>query len=267
MIRDEKIEIAVDRRRIAGILVGPATVVPGMLFVHGWAGNQEQEVARAREIAALGCGCLTFDLHGHAESEAYRGPLTREDDLQDVVAAYDRLACQDGVDQTAIGVVGSSYGGYLAAILTSLRPVRWLGLRAPALYKDEDWAVPKQQIDSRALAVYRRGPVGAGENRALTACARYEGDVLIVESEHDGFVPHPAIMNYRDAFDAARSVTYRMIEEADHTLSELSWQEAYTSILVNWATEVVVGARESGAAATVHTHLRPSPARGRPRPA
>lgn len=260
MIQDEKIEIAVDCRRIAGTLVRPATVVPGMLFVDDWAGNQEQYLARARETAALGCSCLTFDLHS-------RGSLTRKDDLQDVVAAYDRLAGQDGVDQTAIGVVGSSYGGYLAAILTSLRPVRWLGLRAPALYKDEDWAVPKQQIDSRALAVYRRGPVGAGENRALTACARYEGDVLIVESEHDDIVPHPAIMNYRDAFDTARSVTYRMIEEADHALSELSWQEAYTSILVNWATEVVVGARESGAAATVHTHLRPSPARGRPRPA
>ena len=53
-------------------------------------------------------------------------------------------------------MVGSSYGGYLAAILTALRPVRWLALRVPALYKDEDWALPKQQLKKYGLAAYRR---------------------------------------------------------------------------------------------------------------
>ena len=266
MTRDERIEIAVDRRRIAGTLIRPAAAIPGVLFVHGWAGNQKQYLARAREIAALGCVCLTFDLHGHAETEPDQGKVTREDNLRDVIAAYDRLACQDGVDKTAICVVGSSYGGYLAAILTSLRPVRWLGLRVPALYKDEDWAVPKQRLDKRVLASYRRGPVSAEENRALGACALFDGDVLIVESEHDDVVPHPVIANYRDAFDKAHSVTYRVIGGADHALSERPWQEAYTSIVVNWATEMVVGAREGGAASSVHTHLRPSSQRGQPRP-
>src|SRR3712207_7596311 len=47
-------------------------------------------------------------------------------------SAYDALAGRPGVDADAIAVVGSSYGAYLAAVLTSLRPVRWLGLRAPA---------------------------------------------------------------------------------------------------------------------------------------
>ena len=38
----------------SGTLVTPATVVPGVLFLHGWGGSQEQYLARAREIAALG---------------------------------------------------------------------------------------------------------------------------------------------------------------------------------------------------------------------
>src|SRR5829696_5785312 len=140
--RDDLIDIPVDHQRIAGTLVTPATVVPGVLFVHGWGGDQEQYIARAREIAALGCVCLTIDLRGHAGTDGQRETVTREDNLRDVIAAYDALVGHRAVDQAAIAVVGSSYSGYLATVLSSLRPVRWLALRVPALYRDEDWSLP-----------------------------------------------------------------------------------------------------------------------------
>ncbi|HYG86651.1 MAG TPA: alpha/beta fold hydrolase [Azospirillum sp.] len=265
--RDDTIDIAVDDQHIAGTLVGPATVVPGFLFVHGWSGSQEQYLARAREIAALGCICLTFDLRGHARTDAQHETVTREDNLRDVIAAYDVLASQRSVDPAAIAVVGSSYGGYLAAILSSLRPVRWLALRVPALYKDADWALPKRRLDRDELAAYRRVLVNPDENRALKACAAFEGDVLIVESEHDDIVPHPVITNYRTAFEKAHSLTYRVVEGADHGLSEEPWQQAYTSLLVTWAAEMVLGAREGGAVPEVQTHLKPAPRREASRPA
>ncbi len=265
--RDECIEIAVDDQRIAGTLVAPAATIPGFLFIHGWSGSQEQYLARAREIAALGCVCLTFDLRGHARTDAQFETVTREDNLHDVLAAYDRLAGQRGVDPAAIAVVGSSYGGYLATILAAMRPVRWLALRAPALYKDEDWAVPKRRLDRDELATYRRGTVRAHQNRALRACAGFEGDVLIVESEHDDIVPHPVITNYRKAFEKARSLTYRVIEGADHGISTEPFQQAYTTLLVTWAAEMVIGGREAGSAPGARAHLAPSPRRGPPRPA
>jgi uncharacterized protein len=242
--RDEAIEIAVDDQRVEGTLVTPATVIPGVLFVHGWGANQEQYLARARQTAALGCVCLTFDLRGHARDQLEHERVTREDNLRDVVAAYDLLAAQRLVDDTAIAVIGSSYGGYLASILTALRPVRWLGLRAPALYQDQDWAVPKRQLDREELAAYRRRLVRAEENRALGACAAFAGDVLLVEAEHDDVVPHPAIASYLGAFAQARSLTHRVIEGADHGLAEPAHQHAYTALLIRWMTEMVLGARE-----------------------
>ena len=66
--------------------------------------------------------------------------------LRDLLTAYDFLARQSGVDAAAIGVVGISYGAYLAAIMTSLRSVRWLAMRAPALYKDAGWELPKRRL-------------------------------------------------------------------------------------------------------------------------
>lgn len=243
---DSDIEIEVDGQRIAGTVVTPGPLVPGVLFVHGWGGSQDQYLARARRIAALGCVCLTFDLRGHAATEEQQDSVTREDNFRDVLAAYDVLASKPGVDRSAIGVVGSSYGGYLAAILTSLRPVKWLALRVPALYRDEDWALPKTQLKKYGLDAFRRGSVRPDENRALAACAGFGGDVLIVESEHDDTVPHPVIANYMAAFQKAHSVTYRVLGGADHGLSEERWQRAYSTLLVGWMTEMVLGARSPG---------------------
>ena len=242
--RDEAIEILVDDESIAGTLVAPGTLVPGVLFVHGWGGSQQQYISRAREVAALGCICLTFDLRGHASTHAQRDTVSREDNLQDVVAAYDLLVQQPGIDASSIAVVGSSYGGYLAAILTSLRPVRWLALRVPALYKDEDWDLPKGQLrKEQDLEAYRLLPVRPDESIALRACATFAGDALIVESEHDSTIPHQVVVNYREALAAAHSLTYRMIEGADHGLSDPRWQQAYTTVLVHWLSEMLKGAR------------------------
>src|SRR3989440_8429435 len=111
--RDQTIDVAVGDGHIAGTLVTPGTQIPGVLFVHGWGGSQEQYLSRAREIAALGCVCLTFDLRGHAKTQPQHETVSRDDNLRDVLAAYDVLASHRGVNASAITVVGSSYGGFL----------------------------------------------------------------------------------------------------------------------------------------------------------
>jgi pimeloyl-ACP methyl ester carboxylesterase len=141
-------------------------------------------------------------------------------------------------------VVGSSYGGYLAAILTSMRAVKWLALRAPALYLDSGWELPKLQLHrDHDLVAYRKKVVPAAENRALRACIEFQGDVLVIESENDSVIPHTVITSYVEACTRAHSLTYRMIQGADHGLSEEGAQRSYTSLLVNWMTEMVQGAR------------------------
>ncbi|UEM06285.1 alpha/beta fold hydrolase [Skermanella rosea] len=245
---NEAIDIHVDGQSIAGTLVAPASSLPAVLFVHGWGGTQEQYLARAREIATLGCVCLTVDLRGHGRTEGQYETVTREDNLTDLLAAYDALTRHPHVDPSAIAVVGSSYGGYLATILSSLRPVRWLALRAPALYRDEDWNLPKERLNRDEIAAYRRTRVRPEDNRALASCAAFQGDVLVVECEHDAIIPHPVIANYRAAFDRSRSLTYRVIEGADHALSNQTWQAAYTSLLVSWAAEMILGSRTNGGA-------------------
>jgi pimeloyl-ACP methyl ester carboxylesterase len=238
--RDEALEIGVAGERIAGTLIVPDTRMAGVLFLHGWGGNQTQYAARAREIAALGCACLTVDMRGHAATVREKAKVTREDNLSDALAAYDRLAAEHAVDRDRIAVIGSSYGGYLATILTELRPVRWLALRAPALYKDSEWDLPKLALrHAQRLEDYRRLALVPEANRALRAVAAFEGDVLIVGSENDTIVPHEVFANYRNACKKARSLTCRTIAGADHGLTDPACREAYTRLLVNWISKMV----------------------------
>lgn len=245
--RSEHSDIAVDGMQLAGTVLAPGSMVPGVLFVHGWGGSQERDLGRAQQIAALGCICLTFDMRGHVRTEAMRQTVTRAQNLADVVAAYDHLRMLPHVDPDAILVVGASYGGYLASILTALRPVKWLALRVPALYRDEGWDEPKRSLPRAQLDAYRSRVLAPDDNRALRACSDFRGDVLIVESGHDHLVPHPAIVSYRNAFRRSHSVTYRVIDEADHALSSPDCQRAYSSMLLGWTTEMVFGARAGGA--------------------
>ena len=239
---DRQIEIDVGDELVAGTLVRPHARTPGVLFVHGWGGDRAQYLARAHEIAKLGCVALTIDLRGHGRARGHREQITREDNLADVLAAFDVLASTRGVDPEAIAIVGSSYGAYLAAIATSLRPVRWLGLRAPALYEEGDWHAPKHQLDRVALHAYRRRVHRPDANRALAACAKFEGDVLVVASEHDDVVPHATIESYVKACGRVRSLTYLVIDGADHGLSTDDARRAYTAILVGWVQNTMLGA-------------------------
>jgi len=238
--RDEIVEIPVEGQVLAGTVITPMTSLPALLFVHGWGASQQSYLARAREIAETGFVCLTFDLRGHARNDEQRETVSREHNLRDLLAAYDMLVKHPAVDSSAVGVVGSSYGGYLASILTTMRPVRWLALRAPALYEDHGWELPKVELsDKMDLTAYRRRLVSPEENRALGACAAFRGDVLIVESENDEVVPHTVIANYVAACVQARSVTSRIITGAEHGLSEEQWQRAYASILARWLAEMM----------------------------
>ncbi len=242
-IDSDAVSLEVDRQKVAGTLLSPETPVPGFLFIHGWGGDQAEDLGHAEELARLGCICFTFDLRGHADSDADKERVTRQDGLDDVLAAYDYLASQPLIDTDAIGVVGTSYGGYLAMLLTAQRPVRWLAMRVPALYPDEHWDTPKSKLDKDVVRAYRKQPHEAGADRALSACADFRGDVLIVESEKDEQIPREAMISMQGAFRQANSLSHRIIHGATHAMRDVQHQRIYATLLTGWIEEMVRASR------------------------
>ena len=235
------VEIGTAQQVVVGSLYYPDTLednAPSILFVHGWKSNKEEFAEAARALCDIGFVSLSFNLRGHDERSQNLKTVSREDNLQDVLAAYDLLASRHEVDKASIGVVGVSYGGYLAATLSVRRSVRWLILRAPALYKDTDFDKPKEQVNKiQNLPAYRRQHLDPEDNQVLADISHFQGDVLVVESENDAIIPHQEITNYLNAFNRSRSLAHKIIPNADHALSEEQWQQEFVSILSAWFKE------------------------------
>jgi hypothetical protein len=237
------VTIAVDTQRIAGKLLLPPDGRgrgPAVLFVHGWGSSQRRGIGKSKQIVTRGYACLTFNLRGHARTLRQRDTVTRAQNLRDIIAAYDVLVARPEVDAAHVAVVGSSYGGYLATLLTTERKVRALALRAPAMYKDEDFDRPKRQLNlDPDLPAYRGQRLTPSDNMVLAAASRFEGDVLVVESEHDTVIPRPVIENYVRAFGAAASVRHEVMAGADHALNTEASRRAWGALLLGWLLERV----------------------------
>jgi pimeloyl-ACP methyl ester carboxylesterase len=226
-----RVLIHVDGRDLVGHLISAGhrvTPRPGILFLHGLHSDQRGYLRRA-EIASrrLGATCLTVDLSGHGESVAALDRLSLRDHLADALAAYDVLASSAHVEPTRMGVCGASYGGYLAAAMTTRRPVGRLLLRAPALYADDDFDT---SLADRATGV---APAAAGA--LLRSLARFDGEVLVVESERDEVVPHATIEAYADAFPHAHAT---VIPEATHALTDPAWEATFVGLVLSWFREL-----------------------------
>jgi pimeloyl-ACP methyl ester carboxylesterase len=217
-------------RRLAGTLYLPAGAPParGVVFLHGLGSDRQGYRPRARAVAELlGTAALAFDLGGHGESEGDRDDLSARDHLAEAVAAHDLLTATlggpgAGDAAPAVGVCGTSYGGYLGALLPGLRPVRRLFLRAPALYDDALFARPGRDRRTSPL----------GEHERLTAAARaFAGDVMILESEHDEVVTHDVVEIYLRAFPEAR---HNVLLGAGHELRQEEHREAFLRAVLTW---------------------------------
>lgn len=236
-----------DRIEVAGVkvayrLFGPQAVPRGaVLFIHGWGGAQDaNDVRLARQLAAEGFVCLTFDLAGHGRSEGRVEDFTVAQFLEQAATVYDRLvasmapdananspqsggfptaACTQVAMSTPPYVCGSSFGAYLACLLSAQRPVAGLGLRVPANYPDDIFHGPPvaAYIGSGSPREWRSQPRASTENRALAALAAFAGPVQLLAAGRDETIPCQTTENF---ISAARpgALQYHLLAEATHTL-------------------------------------------------
>jgi esterase/lipase len=236
------VSFTVDSERIVGNLC-TATKPQGLafLFIHGWLGHQNTTAAQA--LADMGCTSLTYAMRGSGDSEGDLTTLTKADFLTDAGKAYDYLRAQVSKD-TAIGVVGSSFGSYLGVLLTEQRAGRCLSLRVPANYPDDLFDTPEPTTlatRSNLYTEWRSKPLDSSQNKALNALHGFTGNVQIIESEQDEQVPHQTVVNYVNTIDDKSRLSYTVMEGATHSLKDPVLQTAYGVFLCNWAKQQLSG--------------------------
>jgi esterase/lipase len=208
----------------------------GVLFIHGWKSSQKTPSEYAKDLVAKGFWCLTFDLRGMGDSEGAIDSLTRKDFLEDCVCAYDYFKSKSGVD--SIAVVGSSFGSYMACLLTSKRKVESLVLRVPADYSDRGFSDQPQAIISDQLdRLGSDGPKPDPEGSyALEALSRFPGKSLIVQSEADTIVDNKMVARFLNAAQPNLR-KHVVMKQAPHSLSSSPRHKAEFGLILNeWFT-------------------------------
>lgn len=152
--------------------------------------------------------------------------------MQDAISAYDFLTAQAGVDLENISVVGTSYGGNLAAMLASQRPVKNLVLRAPALYTNKDMDVPTAKLITDREENFFNDMIPESDNMSLSGVKNIHGNFAIIESEKDQIIPHTIIEFYLKA--AGKNAKHIIMKDADHQLSKGEWKKEFIQHLVDF---------------------------------
>jgi uncharacterized protein len=224
MTTHQRVSLTSDGRELAGTLISPdAPSGAGVLFVHGLGSSRATNVERAEAVSRRhSTTCLAIDLGGHGDSAGRLTQMTPRQNLADVVAAHDRLASLPSVDPARVGVCAASYGAYLSVLLTALRPVERMLLRAPALYADECF---DKVLSQRAPGDPTSAPT------PLAHLALFPGRVTIVESENDEVISHDTIAAYLAALPRAVHVIQ---PGAPHALTDPAWRADFQRIVVDF---------------------------------
>ncbi|HVZ67261.1 MAG TPA: alpha/beta fold hydrolase [Patescibacteria group bacterium] len=209
---------------------------PAILFVHGWTSAKERSVQYAEGLAKLGYICFLFDMRGHGESEGEAMSMTNKDFVEDTVAAYDLLAGMENVDKNNISAVGSSFGAYLVPLLSQKRKLKNLILRAPANYSNDKFEVIKKfsNGDEPGVMKWRSEKKKPNETYSLDAVSKFDGKILIMESEFDERIPHQTVENYINAVKNKYNLTHAIIKDAPHSIMDKKFRNEVEDILVNW---------------------------------
>ena len=157
--------------------------------------------------------------------------------MDDVLTAYDFLLNIEVVDKENISAVGSSFGGYLVTLLSEKRKLKNLALRVPADYKNEDFDKSKYEYsgaENLEIVAWRKKVKKPNDTFALSAISKFDGEILIIESEKDTIVPHETIENYINAVKNKQKLTHRVMKGAPHSIKEGKFRDEVTKILEEW---------------------------------
>ena len=224
-----------NKQHIKGMLFYPKKTEdknPAVLFLHGWSSDETGYKPRAEALAKLGFICLTISIRGHGSSDGKLKDFSRADHLEDVLHAYDFLATQKYVDRNNISVMGTSYGGYLAATLAGKRMVKHLALRAPALYYNKNFTVPTAKLIADKEEEFFQNIHPEEDNFPLNGVKQIKGSLLLIVSEKDQIIPYFIIELYKTA--AKKPVTIKIIKDADHQISKGEWKQELIAILASF---------------------------------
>lgn len=199
---------------------------PGVVWVYGGPGSQnvkeswEMSVHPLRQyLAQAGAAVVVVDNRGTGfRGSAFESPIDGRlgwNEVADQATAVRQLAGRGEVDASRIGIIGGSYGGFMAILGMALEPELFrVGV---AISPVAEWNGYDTAYTERYLATPRDNPEGYRQSSALTHVAVVRGDLLLIHGTADENVHLRHSLRLVEAFRAAgREVELVRLPEQRH---------------------------------------------------
>jgi fermentation-respiration switch protein FrsA (DUF1100 family) len=169
--------VAGDGVKLHGWFVPGGEDAPGVLFLHGNAGNVSHRLDKLAVLHRLGLSVLMLDYRGYGRSE---GSPDEPGLHRDAVAGYEELARRVPADR-AILLYGESLGGAVATELATRREIAGLVLESTP---SSILAVAKHHYPVLPVQLFL-----AARFDALSRVDRVTAPILVLHSTEDEIVP------------------------------------------------------------------------------
>lgn len=251
-MKKEVIIAAEDTTTTNGLLVCPEyrkqKVDTGVILVPDPTNSQGRlmYVHQAEALARRGICALTIALPGIGHHK----PNTRGEDIKFISAAYDLLTDRlHRPDLNRVGVFATGHCGYLAVLLTQVKPIMYLALCDPELYSDEDLKNPAIKLSAQDPLAYRKHSLHPGltlDTRepeeptpsplSIECIQQFKGDLLMVELIRRNQPPKTAILDYMRYARSVRSWGHQTIDAGTRTNTQ---NRRLTRILTPWFVDKI----------------------------
>jgi esterase/lipase len=213
-----------------------------VLWLQGWSSTMDSHREGVERMSAhTNTAFATLDPAGHGLHKLPIEQSTRKQQHEEVVAVFDELK-KRGYGK--IIVIGGSFGGYMAALLTDKRSVHAVVLRAPANYPDDEFEIPfGETLRSKDYAAYTKTKESdemLTKSAATRAIESYDGFVYVLEHELDTVVPQKVPKNY---FAAAKHGNYLIIPKTKHSAKLMAEPELHFAYIEQLVEAIIKAIR------------------------
>jgi len=233
MQKNEELKIPIVGYSVAADWYEGKTTDKVLLVLIGYDSNRgKQQDLISSIVEGSGHSVLVFDFSGMGDSTFELDDTRPAQHFLETIHAFDWL--REKYPKADISVIGSSYGGYMAAVLTEYRKFSKLILRAPAIYVAEAFYDLQPNVHTEEGRQIRSATDDLKKHPLLTQASNFKGKTMVVAHGRDDLIPVELTDAYAKAFGAD---TYTQ-PEFTHSLGDPSNPEdkfeEYQQAIANW---------------------------------
>jgi len=233
-MKKREVEFKVGNDTLRGTLFIPSGKgpFPAVIFFHGSESTGETYFELGEKLSQNGILGFAFNYRGCGVSDGNIKEQTLGMGLEDAKAAMELFFPQKEVDRERVGISGSSYGAFLASMISPKYNFKSMILIVPASYARSSMNVI-HGTHIRTLDDFNKSD-------SYQEIEKFKGSLLVIRSEFEDVLPMGMAEKYFEvAKDAKRKENY-LLKGAKHRIKlNPKAKEVMVEKVINWFLETL----------------------------